>query len=110
MDKKDTPRRKKDATNRREKRKPSDEESPPSDEATQEEIDNRPLTDEERTALIEQFEGLGAITLDIEADHLFYRALMEYIRENNIPVSISIDKRAGQLTIASRPMGTMEFG
>ena len=66
MSKDDAPRRKKDDAGRREKRKPSDEDTAPSADATQEEIDDRPLTEDERTALIEQFEGVGAITLDIE--------------------------------------------
>lgn len=71
---------------------------------------DRPLTEEEKLALIEAFEANGYATFIIGVEREGFDAVMDYIRKNSIPTLTDVDEDTGTVTLTKRPFGSLEFG
>lgn len=68
------------------------------------------MTDEDRQALIQQFEEVGVMTFRQGEDKESFDVIVEYIRSRSVPTYTDIDKTAGTVTISIRPLGPFEAG
>jgi hypothetical protein len=66
------------------------------------------MKDEDRKALIQQFEEIGVMTFRLVDDRENFDTIMEYVRKHAIPTYTDIDKTAGTITVSVRPLGTLE--
>jgi hypothetical protein len=70
----------------------------------------RPLTDEEKQALIDAFEANGFATFILGVEKEGFDTITDYVRKNMIPTLTDVDRTEGTVTITKRPMGSLEFG
>jgi len=69
-----------------------------------------PISDEERLALIQNFEECGFATFRLGIDREAFDVLIDYVRRNQVPTLTDIDEKAGTVTVTRRPFGSLEFG
>jgi hypothetical protein len=69
-----------------------------------------PLSEDERRALIEEFEANAFATFRLGEDRDAFDTLIDYIRKNQIATYTDVDKAAGTVTVTKRPFGSLELG
>jgi hypothetical protein len=68
------------------------------------------MTDEDRAALIREFEEIGVMTFRPGEDREMFDVIIDYIRGRSVPTYTDIDKTDGRVTISIRPLGPFEAG
>lgn len=78
--------------------------------APRDEESTEPLSEEERQALILEFETTGFATFRIGEDQASFIALTDYIAANHIPTFNDVSEEEGTVIITKRPWGSLELG
>ena len=67
------------------------------------------MSKEDRDHMITEFEQMGLMSFKVDEDKLRFDTLVQYTKENQIPVFTSVDEKEGLITIQKRPMGSLEL-